>query len=208
MAFFRRNIDEHRWVQERLSLYLDGRLDPDERARVEAHLQVCASCARAWETLSWTVRALQALPRVPAPFSLAVRPEQVVPAPPRAGGLRWAAWAMAAAFILLLGLDLIAAGGRLAAPTSEVAPAGPAIARQRRQSEQAAPSPAPLFGLAVPEATSTPAPRAPEATPPPAPAPLASPVRFLELALLLGAIGLLALDRWRGRRGRLPGLRG
>jgi len=189
-------------------LYLDGRLDPDERARVEAHLRACVSCARSWETLAWTVRAVRALPRVPAPFPLAVRPEQVAPASLGASTLRWAAWAMAAAFVLLLGLDLIVTGGRLAAPTSEATPAGPAIARQRGLSEQAAPSPAPLFGLAVPEATPTPAPMAPAATPPPAPAPLASPVRFLELALLLGAIGLLALDRWRGRRGRPPGLRG
>ncbi|MFN3928424.1 MAG: zf-HC2 domain-containing protein [Thermoflexus sp.] len=208
MLRFRLKVDEHQWVQDRLSLYLDGRLDPREQARVEAHLRACATCARSWETLRWTVQALRALPPVRAPRSFAVRPEQVAHAPQPVGWLRRAAWAMAAALIMVLGLDLILAMGR-AVPGPAMAPAGvPAIEAEPKAlrglespATSPVPTPAPMFGLAVPSATPTemaPGPAAEEAGPPSTPAFAIPPLRILELLLLLGVIGLLALDRWRG----------
>ncbi len=203
MRFFPWKADEHRWVQDRLSLYLDGRLDPHEQARVEAHLRACATCARSWETLRWTVQALRALPPVRAPRPLVVRPEQVARAPQPAGWFRRAAWAMAAALILVLGLDLARSMGR-AAP----GPAAPAIEAPRSmraasegQVISPIPSPAPMFGLAVAAPTPTEAaPAAVEAPPSSAPLLPLPLLRALELLLLFGAIGLLALDRWRARR--------
>lgn len=212
MLRFRLKVDEHRWVQDRLSLYLDGRLDPQERARVEAHLRACATCARSWETLRWTVQALRALPPVRAPRPFTLRPEQVAQVPQPVGWFRRAAWAMAAALILALGLDLILAMGPAMVPAARgpaMAPAGvPGIEAEPKalrglesQATSPAPTPAPMFGLAVPFATPTataPAPAPEEVAPPSAPAFAIPPLRVLELLLLLGVIGLLALDRWRG----------
>ncbi|WP_322801664.1 zf-HC2 domain-containing protein [Thermoflexus sp.] len=208
MPFFQLKADEHQWVQDRLSLYLDDRLEPEERARVEAHLRGCETCARSWETLRWTVQAIRALPPVRAPRSFAIRPEQVASASPGAGWLRRAAWAMAAALILVLGLDLALSRGA-AGPQPAMAPAGAPATEAERQALRAlkdhtfTPSPAPMFGLIVPQPTPTEtAERRPgaEEAPPPAPAPPLPPLRILEFLLLLGAIGSLALDRWRSGR--------
>jgi anti-sigma factor RsiW len=198
-------FDEHQWVRERLSLYLDGRLDPEARARVERHLAACAACARSWETLRWTVQALRAMPRVPAPRPLALRPEDIAPAPRPVGWLRRAAWAMAAVFLLVLGLDLARTLGQATAPLpTALAPMAPAEAPALRAPKAEEATPAPLFGLAVPSetpvASPTPIPPAP-APSPSAPPFRPSPWRLIEALLLLGILGALALDRW-GRRPR------
>lgn len=39
---------------DQLQLLLDGRLDPDERERVQAHVNACAQCRRELEALRWT----------------------------------------------------------------------------------------------------------------------------------------------------------
>jgi anti-sigma factor RsiW len=201
----RLQFDEHQWVQEHLSLYLDGRLDPEARARVERHLATCAACARSWEALQWTVQALRALPQVPAPRPLALRPERIAPAPRPVGWLRRAAWAMAAVFLLVLGLDLAQTLGPEATPfpTAPVSMA-PAQAPALRALGVEGATPAPLFELAVPSetpaASPTPLPLAP-APSPPAPLFWRSPWRLIEALLLLGILGALALDRW-GRRPR------
>ncbi|WP_376789081.1 anti-sigma factor family protein [Thermoflexus sp.] len=206
MPFFRPKVDEHQWVQDRLSLYLDDRLEPEDRARVEVHLRGCETCARSWETLRWTVQAIRALPPVRAPRSFVIRPEQVVSASHGAGGLRRAAWAMVAALILVLSLDLVLSRGPVG-PQPAMAPAGAPATEAERQALRVlkdhtfTPSPAPMFGLIVPQPTPTEAAaeRRPGAgeVPPPAPALPLPPLRILEFLLLLGAIGLLALDRWR-----------
>ncbi len=211
MSFFRLKADEHRWVQDRLSLYLDGRLDPGERARVEAHLRTCVTCARSWETLRWTVQALRALPPVHAPRSFVLRPEQVARAPQPSGWLRRTAWAMAAALILVLGMDLaLSLGPTRSEPVR--APAGapaiqveqetmpPTASRPESRAAPSTPTPAPMFSLALPSPAPTATTPTPPETPPAAPALRIAPLRALELVLLLGAIGLLALDRWRGQR--------
>lgn len=57
----------HAEVRARLSDYLDGSLVPDERARVEAHLDECRDCRAFRDTLRQTVHALDSLPRLRAP---------------------------------------------------------------------------------------------------------------------------------------------
>jgi anti-sigma factor (TIGR02949 family) len=47
-------------VLDRLSAYLDGELPAEERARVEAHLRGCDTCARFGGEFRATVRALRA----------------------------------------------------------------------------------------------------------------------------------------------------
>src|SRR5688572_21150854 len=54
------------WV-DRLSDYLDGEMDADERARLEAHLAGCAECAATLADLGDVMRRARALaPREPA----------------------------------------------------------------------------------------------------------------------------------------------
>jgi anti-sigma factor (TIGR02949 family) len=46
-------------VLARLSDYLDGEVSPDERARIEAHVQACENCARFGGAFAATVGALR-----------------------------------------------------------------------------------------------------------------------------------------------------
>ena len=55
----------HEEVTDRLSEYLDGEIEPGERAAVEAHLRGCRECARVLEELRQVVDRAQGL--VPAP---------------------------------------------------------------------------------------------------------------------------------------------
>lgn len=66
----RRFMRDHRWTDARLSDYLDGELQPDERARVEEHVHWCPDCRRMLESLRRTVRGLMGL-RVVVPESVA-----------------------------------------------------------------------------------------------------------------------------------------
>ncbi len=52
-----------RRVQRRISLFLDDRLNPAERAEVAAHLLSCASCSSSFEELRGTLAALGILER-------------------------------------------------------------------------------------------------------------------------------------------------
>lgn len=60
-----RFLRDHRLTRTRVSAYLDGELEAEEQARVEAHTHVCPPCARFVAELRRTVAALGAL-RVPA----------------------------------------------------------------------------------------------------------------------------------------------
>lgn len=60
----------HSQVLSRLSPYLEGELDPKERARLDEHLRGCADCARALSELRTTVALLRDLPD-PEPPSIA-----------------------------------------------------------------------------------------------------------------------------------------
>jgi anti-sigma factor RsiW len=127
--------------QERLSAYLDGRLEGEERAMLDAHLTTCARCAAELTELRQVVRLLHALPAPALPRSFAL-PEPVtsqtrhpVLGDNRAGRgamRRWSAaiqWAggIAAVFgvVLLLGSALMGAHlgqGSMAGSTAPYAP--------------------------------------------------------------------------------------
>ncbi len=59
-------------VQEQLSTWLDGELDPEERRRLSAHLESCPSCRRELARLTALDAALGAL-KFPVPPDLAAR---------------------------------------------------------------------------------------------------------------------------------------
>ncbi len=64
----------HRWVQDRLSAYIDDELSASEKGLVEGHLGECARCADDLRTLRQTVDWVRALPMqpVPRPFTIPV----------------------------------------------------------------------------------------------------------------------------------------
>jgi len=54
-------------IQENLSAYLDGELDPAGAAELESHLEGCESCRSELESLRSTVELVRSVPRVQAP---------------------------------------------------------------------------------------------------------------------------------------------
>jgi len=130
-----------RTVQRKLNAYLDRELATPERARVDAHLGVCAKCSEALDRLVRVGAALEQLPAPPpVPDSLAervrararqrlarLRPQRVVVRP---RPLFWPVMGVAAAAILVLGLGLGALMGwdtlrPCPAPAALVGQAGP-----------------------------------------------------------------------------------
>ncbi len=118
---FDRNVDStpHKWVEERLSDYMDGRLRREERGRLEHHLATCRSCQTQLDSLRWTVSLLNRAPKpaLPRSFVLPVRK----PASRPSWGLVALQFATAVATLCLfslVGIDLILqyGGGALSAP--------------------------------------------------------------------------------------------
>lgn len=65
---------DHRWVQPRVSDYVDGELPPRHERRLAAHAELCPDCARMIATLGALVTALPALRLSPgASFAIAQR---------------------------------------------------------------------------------------------------------------------------------------
>lgn len=62
----------HRWVQDRLSAYIDDELSASEKGLVEGHLAQCAQCADDLRTLRQTVSWVRALPTRPVPRSFTI----------------------------------------------------------------------------------------------------------------------------------------
>ncbi|MPZ24043.1 MAG: hypothetical protein GEU28_10990 [Dehalococcoidia bacterium] len=103
-------------IESGLSEYLDGRLTPRDRARLEDHVAACPRCAAALDETVLAVDALRALPeaRLPRAFvlneaMLNLPERRVLPA------RRWQALGAPAAgfallFVLLLGGDLATSG--------------------------------------------------------------------------------------------------
>ncbi len=60
-------------VQENLSAYLDGELDPEEENALRLHLEGCTTCSAQLESLRSTVRLVGSLPRIDAPAALMQR---------------------------------------------------------------------------------------------------------------------------------------
>jgi hypothetical protein len=87
---------------ELLPWYLNGTLESDERARVEAHLEACPICHRELEALSELSRALSLLPENAAESMQPAPKSGKAPVPAPLG------WAIAASVVLLSLLGLVA----------------------------------------------------------------------------------------------------
>ncbi len=61
-----RHLIDHLWTRPRLSAYLDGELDPSQRARVERHTGRCPRCQALLASLRRIRDGLAALPLRPA----------------------------------------------------------------------------------------------------------------------------------------------
>jgi anti-sigma factor RsiW len=62
-----RYMRDHRWTHSHLSEYLDQELDPEDVARVEAHVGICPHCRRVLATLRRTLEGLGVLRAEPEP---------------------------------------------------------------------------------------------------------------------------------------------
>ena len=89
-----------------LSDYLDQRLSPTERQRVDAHIQTCWECRRELQGLQETVYLLRNTPALPVPRSFALT-ASLVAAPPSTGlylmGVRGALAVAVALVVVLVG---------------------------------------------------------------------------------------------------------
>lgn len=65
-------------VMDRAGEYLDEASPPSERELVERHLAACVDCARFFQEIRQTVRALRSLPREPMPPALKERLRQAL----------------------------------------------------------------------------------------------------------------------------------
>lgn len=96
-------------VIDELQDRLDGRLDPESRSRIEAHLASCAICQRAAEELATVKAALGRQPLAGAPPGLDARISKALAAESASAPGRWrwvAASALAAAAVVAVALWL------------------------------------------------------------------------------------------------------
>lgn len=211
-------MEQH--VRDALSAYLDGELEPAERALVQGHLDGCAACRAAAAELAATARLIAALP-LPAPS------RRLIPTlAPRFAWLRpmrSISAVLSGVFILVfmasatLDTGWRMGGGRAggaattaAQPARQGAPAGQAtdsagrlapavLASPNAKAQEAARSP----GFAGPAASAgARADSAPAAVTARSPEPLRigpSPWLWLALALLSGMLAFAAHRRLRAR---------
>ncbi|MGB6836109.1 MAG: zf-HC2 domain-containing protein, partial [Dehalococcoidia bacterium] len=138
-----RLLRPHPVRREDLSAYLDGRLAPPERARVEEHLAACGRCRQELEELRTVVRALRGLSQVPVPRSFRLSPAQVETARPAArptwayGALGAASAAATIIFAVLLSGDLLTTDGLDEAITPDGGPPAALIGRQAEEAAEA-----------------------------------------------------------------------
>lgn len=112
-------------IDELLSAYIDGALNPRERARLEARLAAEPALRERLDALQETVMLLRQLPSVPAPRNFILTPAMVRPAQlsPARQPLRWLAPALSmatavSALLLVVVLATSLLGVREAAPTT------------------------------------------------------------------------------------------
>ena len=96
-----------RYVQSRLSAYLDFELSGDEQQLIRSHLEECIECSCEFESLRRTKQLLRQMPIVKprtGPEQVLLRVRQAQPAAPRpAWGIRWhppRVWQYAGGFAL------------------------------------------------------------------------------------------------------------
>jgi len=108
-------LRSHRRFRDRLSVYIDGRLDDRARGELERHLDACPACRRDLTELRATVQALHDLPQSDVPRSFALTPAHLErparPAPPRPApglmtGLRLSAAALTVALVAVVFVDV------------------------------------------------------------------------------------------------------
>ena len=118
---------EHRYVDARLSAYVDDEVSDREQRRIEAHLAACETCRAELRVLRWTVGLLRQAPPVKAPRLFAVREADLAqerqPARARAPLqlTQWATAVVALLFVLVVGVDLLAGRGLPRAATTPLA---------------------------------------------------------------------------------------
>lgn len=87
-------------IQEMLSPYIDGELNPADREKVERHIEGCDACRQELESLRETVGLLQRVEMVPSPRSFTVA--QPEPARRPASVFAFAALRAATAFAVVM----------------------------------------------------------------------------------------------------------
>ena len=124
----RRNTTDHRYVEERLSAYLDDELSPQEQGAVSQHLAACQACQWQFDTLQQTAQWTRELPTIPVPrvFTISA-PARPAPAPRQRRG--WAPLLQGATALIALLFVVVVAGDIM---LSGVLPTGsaPALAPQ------------------------------------------------------------------------------
>ena len=109
---------------ERISLYLDGELSPEEAAEVETAIAESAVARETYEELRVTRELLATLPEVRIPRSFTLTPEDagIRQRPPAYPVLRFATVLAAFFFVVLVGLDVLASGLTFGASAPAMAP--------------------------------------------------------------------------------------
>jgi hypothetical protein len=134
-------------VTERLSAYLDGEVPAQERLAIDAHLRLCASCARHLEDLAAVDELARALPvEAPAGYfeSLPGRVRfKLEPRPRRAFALPTWSWAAAAALLLAVIAPRVLERQPSPAPVATREAQGTPAPRQATSPAQAAAPPPP-----------------------------------------------------------------
>ncbi len=173
----------HAWVEERLSAYMDGNLNPNEHAQIENHLRECAGCRTSLESLRWTLSLIK---QVPAPK---LSRSFTLPVPVKRESsfgfvaLRFATVAATLLLFALIATDVLTQFGTVSAP----APTGVALRaplqEQASATKAAAPTSAPL--PPAPAAINpTSAPAAPRPTSAPMPTKALEPTKAAAQAAL------------------------
>lgn len=148
--------DEQR---ERLSAYLDGELNEDERVALEQHLPTCEQCQRALDDLREVRTLLRAMPIPTPPRSFAIPTEGAIPMPLAASasgraeradrrsavrsGSRWSGVAQAlggfvaaAGVILVLGSSILGTRAGIRFSNASTASSGAASSNQSAHQDQ------------------------------------------------------------------------
>jgi anti-sigma factor RsiW len=104
-AFRRSKKDRCSWTRGALSDYVDGRLNPEEGARIGEHLNTCRGCREDLESLRATVALLRSLPEVTPSRSFAVAPVRAMPGRRALPALRFATAAAVLLLVLAFAVD-------------------------------------------------------------------------------------------------------
>jgi hypothetical protein len=124
-AFRNRGQPGEEQIDELLSAYLDGVLDLDERAMLEARLQEDRDLLARLNVLRQTKKALAQLPQVAVPRNFILSPSMAAapkPAPPKMKRRTWPVFGWATAAVTLLFLLVFAGDVFVVAPSQRAEP--------------------------------------------------------------------------------------